>query len=209
MKNDILIGQRIHAARLARHMTQTELGDRLAVHKGTVSRWENGKIDNISLATIERLADVLSVNVAWLSGKDVPMVAEPKKHKNLVPVVGDIKGGYPIEIVEDILDYEEIDDATASKGEYIALRVKGDSMAPKISEGDVAIIHWQPTVENGQIAAVRVNEETSTLKKFYQDGSRVTLVSLNPSYPPMMYDLKDKNTKIEILGRLVELRAKF
>lgn len=207
MKNDILLGQRIQTARLARHMTQTELGDRLAVHKGTVSRWENGKIDNISLATVERLADVLAVNVAWLSGKDVPMVAEPKKHKNLVPVYGVIRAGIPIEAIQEILDYEEISEAMARDGEYLALRVKGDSMAPKISEGDVAIIRQQPTVENGQIAAVRVADDTATLKKFYQNGSQVTLVPLNPDYPTQIYDLRE--THIDIIGRLVELRAKF
>ena len=207
MKNDILIGQRIQTARLARHMTQTELGDRLAVHKGTVSRWENGKIDNISLATVERLADVLAVNIAWLSGKNAPMVAESKKPRNLVPVYGVIRAGIPIEAIQEILDYEEISEAMARDGEYLALRVKGDSMAPKISEGDVVIIRRQPTVENGQIAAVMVNGCDAALKKFYRSGDQVTLVSLNPDYAPMVYDLKE--TPVEILGRLVELRAKF
>ena len=95
----------------------------------------------------------------------------------------------------------------ARDGEYLALRVKGDSMAPKISEGDVAIIRQQPTVENGQIAAVRVADDTATLKKFYQNGSQVTLVPLNPDYPTQIYDLRE--THIDIIGRLVELRAKF
>lgn len=194
------IGERIKALRLKNNLTQAELAEKLDVTKQAVFKYENGIVTNIPSDKIEQMSQIFGVTPADLMGWT-------QSARNLVPVVGDIKGGYPIEIVEDILDYEEIDDATASKGEYIALRVKGDSMAPKISEGDVAIIHWQPTVENGQIAAVRINGETSTLKKFYQDGSRVTLVSLNPSYPPMMYDLREDD--VEILGRLVELRAKF
>ena len=123
MKNDILIGQRIHAARIARHLTLAELGDRLAVHKSTVSRWEQGKVDNISLATVAKLADVLAVNSAWLSGKNAPMVAESKKHQNLVPVYGVIRAGIPIEAIQEILDYEEISEAMARDGEYLQNRV--------------------------------------------------------------------------------------
>lgn len=194
------IGERIKAYRLRKNLTQAELAEKLNVAKQTVFKYETGIVTNIPSDKIELMSQIFGVTPAELMGwKQTPAT--------LVPVVGDIKGGYPIEIVEEILDYEEISEDMASKGEYIALRVKGDSMAPKISEGDVAIIHWQPTIENGQIAAVRINGETATLKKFYQNGSQVTLVSLNPSYPPMVYDLREDD--VEILGRLVELRAKF
>lgn len=206
MKNDRLIGQRIQMARHAKHMTQSELGERLDVHKSSISRWEQGRIGNISLATISKLADILSVSSTWLSGKDVPMIPEPAR-KYQVPVYGRIQAGIPIEAITDIVDYEEISEEMARNGEYIALRVSGGSMEPKISEGDIAVIRWQPTVENGQIAAVMVNGSDATLKKFYRDGDQVTLVSLNPNYPPMIYNLKE--TPVSILGRLVELRAKF
>lgn len=153
---------------------------------------------------IELMAEYFGITKADL-------VEEPKKKttKYQVPVYGRIQAGIPIEAITDIVDYEEISEEMARNGEYIGIRVSGNSMEPKISEGDIAIIRWQPTVENGQIAAVRVNGSDAALKKFYQSGSQVTLVSFNPNFPPMIYDLKDPYTSIDIIGRLVELRAKF
>jgi len=207
MKNEVLIGQRIQNARKARHLSLLDLGQRLGVHKSTVSRWERGVVDNISLATISKLADVLQVNSAWLAGKDAPMILPDKNDRKFVPVYGRIRGGIPIEAIQEILDYEEITEEMARNGDYIALRVTGDSMAPRIAEGDVVIIRCQPTVENGEIAAVMVNGSDATLKKFYRSGDQVTLVSLNPNYTPLVYDLSE--TPVSILGRLVELRAKY
>ena len=153
--------------------------------------------------------DKIELMAAYFGVSKSDLVEAPTKNlnKHLVPVYGVIRAGIPIEAIQDILDYEEISEAMARNGEYIALRIKGDSMGPKISDGDVVIIRRQPTVENGEIAAVMVNGSDAALKKFYRSGDQVTLVSLNPDYAPMVYDLKE--TPVSILGRLVELRAKF
>lgn len=153
--------------------------------------------------------DKIELMAAYFGVSKSDLVEAPTKklNKHLVPVYGTIRAGIPIEAIQDILDYEEISEAMARNGEYIALRIKGDSMGPKISDGDVVIIRRQPTVENGEIAAVMVNGSDAALKKFYRSGDQVTLVSLNPDYAPMVYDLKE--TPVSILGRLVELRAKF
>lgn len=70
-----------------------------------------------------------------------------------------------MEAVENILDYEEISEDMARQGDYFALQIKGDSMEPRIKEGDVVIVRKQPDVESGEVAIVLVNGDEATIKK--------------------------------------------
>lgn len=133
-----------------------------------------------------------------------------------IPVYGCIAAGIPIEEIEDIDDWEEINYPGAVRGEYIALRIKGDSMEPRICEGDVIIIHIQPTVDNGDLAAVRVNDHytdgvcaTCKKVKFTSDGG-IMLMNINPAYEPMYFSRKQiREAGVEIIGKVVELRGKL
>ncbi len=135
----------------------------------------------------------------------------PNFSETNVPVLGDVAAGIPIETITDILDYEEISpDMIKDGSEYFALRIKGDSMEPKISEGDVVIVRKQPDVDSGQIAIVCVNGDNATCKKVMKQESGILLVANNPLYAPVFYPNEDIiNIPITILGRVVELRAKF
>ena len=109
-----------------------------------------------------------------------------------------------------ILDYEEISQEMASQGEYFALSIKGNSMEPRIAEGDVVIVRKQHIVENGELAVVLVNGNDATVKKFYMNDHGVTLISTNPAYAPFVYSKKDvEELPVQIVGKVVELRAKF
>ena len=128
----------------------------------------------------------------------------------LIPVLGYVRAGVPIEAVEEILDYEEISQEQARAGEFFALKIKGDSMEPKISEGDVVIVRKQSTVENGELAVVLVNGDDATVKKFYRSNNGVKLVSTNPKYDPFFYTPTEVDSfPVSVIGRVVELRAKF
>lgn len=188
--------------------SQIEMAKRLCVSQGTYSLWENDKvkIDNESL---QKLADFFGVTVDYLLGREDRSGLKSKRGK-WIPVYGEIAAGIPIEAIEDIIDYEEIPEEMAAQGEYIALRIKGDSMEPKISDGDVVIIRRQESVENGQIAAVMVNGDSATLKRIKQEDNGLWLISSNQAYPPIFYTRKEcEQLPVRILGRLVELRAKF
>ena len=94
--------------------------------------------------------------------------------------------------------------------EYFALQIKGQSMEPKISDGDVVIVRKQPDVDSGQIAIVCVNGDHATCKKVMKQQSGILLQPLNPAYEATFYSTEDiENIPITILGRVVELRAKF
>lgn len=127
-----------------------------------------------------------------------------------INVYGHIAAGIPIEAIEDIVDQEEISEEMLRHGEYIALRVKGDSMEPKISDGDTVIIRIQDTIENGEIAAVYVNGNDVTLKRVHIEDNGLWLIGTNPAFTPIFYTKKQcTELPVRILGKMVELRAKF
>ena len=98
----------------------------------------------------------------------------------------------------------------ASDGEYFGLQIKGHSMEPKISDGDIVIVRRQPDVDSGDIAVVLVNGDDATVKKVKKSPQGVTLIPSNPAYEPMYYtNAEIESLPVQILGRVVELRAKF
>lgn len=184
---------------------------------------------------LKAIADYLNVQSAYLTGesefktkeemfafldekynkdgklaKQVKKIEELDKKGKIIPVLGDVAAGVPIEAVEDILDYEEISNVMAKTGEYFGLRIKGDSMSPRIVEGDVVIVRQQNYADNGDLVIVLVNGDSATCKRLmkYKDG--ISLISFNPAYEPMTFS-KDEiiNKPIKIIGKVVENRQKY
>lgn len=188
--------------------SQKEIAITIGVSGPTVSEWESGK-KTPSGKNLIALSNLFGVSTDFLLGNDNNnSTTSPKGIK--IPVLGRVAAGIPIEAIEEILDYEEIDDAMAKTGDFFALRIAGTSMEPKFSEGDVVIVRKQDSVESGEIAVVLVNGDDATCKKVMIHDNGLSLVSLNPSYAPMFFTDKEVSTlPVQILGRVVELRAKF
>ena len=128
-----------------------------------------------------------------------------------VPVLGDVAAGIPIEAVENIVDYEEIDSSMASTGEFFGLRIKGSSMEPRIRDGDVVIVRRQEDAETSDTAVILVNGDSATVKRIKKepDGS-LWLLPNNPAYDPQHYSPAEIATlPVRIIGKVVELRGKF
>lgn len=128
-----------------------------------------------------------------------------------IPVLGRVVAGMPISAYQDVIDYEEITREMAESGEFYALRVRGQSMEPRICEGDTVIIKVQPDVESGDIAVVLVNGDEATLKQVYKSDAGITLVAFNPAvYEPKFYTNKQiKALPVIISGKMVEFRARY
>lgn len=127
-----------------------------------------------------------------------------------IPVYGSVAAGIPIEAITDIEDYEEITEDMARQGEYAALKIKGNSMLPRMANGDVVIVRLQDDVDTGDIAIVLVNNEEAICKKVKKTPDGIMLISTNPEYEPMFYTNKDIAEKpVRVWGKVVELRAKF
>ncbi len=194
--------------RKSKGLTQAEVAKYIGISQNNYSYWESGKvkIDNDSL---KKLADYFNVSVDYLLDRETPNVGNQGRGVK-IPVYGEIAAGIPIEAIEDIIDFEEITPDLAASGEFLALAIKGDSMAPRIQSGDVVIIRRQETVENGDIAAVMVNGDSATLKRVKPDANGLWLLPLNPAFTPIFYTKKECAEKpVRILGKMIELRAKF
>ena len=135
----------------------------------------------------------------------------PKKRKGIViPVLGRVAAGIPIEAVEEIIDTEEITEEMAKTGTFFGLLIHGDSMIPNICDGDVVIVRQQDDAESGDIVVATVNGTDATCKRLrkYKDG--IELIANNPSYEPMDFSNHEIEEKpVRILGKVVELRRKF
>lgn len=181
----------------------------LGFSSGAVTSWKRGKIPHAD--KLYRIADYFGVSVDYLLGKtdtpepgtvinifDIPGI-EPMPKTKKIPLLGDIACGDPILAEENLEGYIKLDEGI--KADF-ALRCRGDSMInARIMDGDIVYIRQQPTVENGQIAAVLVDNE-ATLKRVYIKGDTIVLQPENPAYEPMIFT-KDTGTEIRILGKAV------
>lgn len=207
------IAERIREALSIRDMRQTDLVEKTGIGKSSISTYLSGAYEP-KQRNIYKLAEALNVNEAWLMGADVPIdrtETSSKSHSGIkINVLGRVAAGIPIEVVEDIIDTEEINEQLASTGDFFGLQIHGDSMEPKFSEGDIVIVRQQDDAESGDIVIATINGDEATCKRLrkYRDG--IELISNNPSYEPMFFSNKDISEKpIRIIGRVVELRAKF
>lgn len=198
---------RLKELRENKRLSQQAFANRLNISQSAVGMWESGKREP-NFETITTIAAFFDVPVDYLLGTS--NVSSIRPQGTQIPVLGTVVAGIPIEAIQDIIDYEEIDYAMSQRGEYFGLKIKGSSMEPKISENDVVIVRKQENVENGDIAIVMVNGDEATCKKVSKQPSGITLIPLNPSYEPIFYSNEEINTlPIRILGKVVELRAKF
>lgn len=194
-------------------LSQQELAKNLKISRSSIGMYETGKREP-DLETLELFADFYNVDMNTLTGKQpikettggMPPNVSPidMTHLKRIPILGRIAAGAPIYAEENIEGYTFTD--LNGGAEYFALRVRGDSMnAARINDGDLVIIRRQDIVENGEIAAVMINDQDATLKRFSREGDIVTLMpqSMNPEYKPFIYNLKD--TPVKILGRVVKV----
>lgn len=189
-------------------LTLKEVAKAVGVSEATVSRWESGNIANMGRDKINALSKVLNlspINIMGISDNtdlsftELPTNMIPIKKVHHIPVIGKIACGTPILAVENVTDNIILPDYVDAD---FALICEGDSMInAKIENGDTVFIHQQPEVENGEIAAVMINNEV-TLKKVFLSNKILKLVPANDNYEPMIYTAEEKND-IRILGKAV------
>lgn len=205
--------------RIEFNFTQEDLSKRLEISKSTVAMWETGKrLPSPELYGAR--ADVFNVDMDYLMGRTnikrkVSYNLFGKEYSSStsavsINVLGRVAAGIPINAIEEIIDTEEISEGLAKTGEFFGLQIHGNSMEPRICEGDVVIVRQQSDAESGDIVIALVNGDDATCKRLrkYRDG--IELISNNPNYEPMFFSDKDIETKpVRIIGKVVELRGKF
>ncbi len=201
------LGDKIRAAREAAGLTQEELGKKCGTTKQTIYKYEIGKITNIPLDRLEKIADIVGVTTTSLLGwepEDRPSIPTasnilPMPEMRKIPLLGTIACGAPVLAEEHIEG--QVDILVHIHADF-ALTCKGDSMInARIFDGDIVYIRQQDTVENGEIAAVLIETE-ATLKRFKRLPDRIILEPENPLYDPLVYRKEEMN-EVRILGKAV------
>lgn len=219
----VTVGERVKARREELGMSVDTLAEKIGKNRATVYRYEGKGITNMPIGVLIPLAKALSTTPAYLIGwtedKITPITSKTKSIETSIGtpynpeihdilILGQIAAGLPLYAEGNIEGYTYTD--RNGGAEYFALKVKGDSMtAAQINDGNLIIVRVQPTVENNEIAIVRINNEEATVKRFKQEGNIVHLIpqSFNPEHQVQTYNLKD--TKIEVIGKVVECRIEF
>ena len=203
-----MLSKNIKRLRKEKGLTLDELAARLGTSKQTIHRYENGIITNIPSEKVEMLAQALAVTPAELMGwsEHIPEAAGimPISVKRL-PILGDIACGEPIYATEEHESYTFANDTLDAD---FCLRAHGDSMiGARIYDGDIVFIRSQSSVDNGEIAAVIINDE-ATLKRvyFYPEEEKLILSPENPKYAPLVY-IKNELDSIKILGKAVAFQS--
>lgn len=210
--DDILsLYKNIKAKRQELGLSQEELAKKVGYRDRTsIAKIETGKVD-LSQSKIIEFANILGVTPSCLMGWDETTDKPKTKVKAVkILVLGRVAAGVPIEMIEDVLDYEEITEDMAKHGEYFALKIQGDSMTPRICNNDVVIVRQQDDAENGDIVIAAINGDDAVCKRLQKYNDGIALISLNPLYDPI-YLKKDEidGKPVRIIGKVVELRGKF
>lgn len=193
------------------HMSQADLARIMNVSTATTSNWCKG-IKLPRMDKIDKICSIFGISRSDLMDEKTDSSQDKQRIKGVqIPVLGYVRAGVPLDAVEEILDWEEIHPSMAETGDFFALKIKGDSMEPRITEGDVVIVREQPDVESGEVAIVLVNGDDATVKKLvkYENGS-IALVAFNPAYQPMLFTPEQiESLPVRVIGKVVELRGKF
>lgn len=200
------IAENIKRIRTEHGLSQAELGKIAGVSDKAVSTWELG-IKTPRMGAVEKMANYFGIAKSAIvddvqstsATSAVPPGFQPMPEMKKIPLVGSIACGTPILAQQNI---EKIVDVPENIRCDFSLTCHGDSMeGAGIHDRDVVYIRIQPEVENGEIAAVRIGEEATLKRVYYQNGT-LTLMPANAAYAPMVYTGPELND-VQIEGKAV------
>lgn len=218
-----------------RGLSANAVARELSIASGTVSEWKKGRMPQN--ATLKRIAEYFGVSVGHLTGKGIVETAEPAHRSVRVRVYdglsaeellelasvgggcdegtdGDVQSaqlssGIPLSMIDDCSEYEEISAETAGKGAYVALRLQDDAMEPRMMAGDVVIVRVGQAAEDGDTVVAFV-EGRAVCRRMKRTGEGMLLLATNQRYEPVFCSqAQTESGEVSILGRVVELRAKY
>lgn len=200
-------GDRMKLRRKELGLSAETVAERLNVSPATVYRYEKGDIEKLPGDILPILSKVLQTTPAYLMGWEedaaaynVPPGFSPMPDMDTVPLVGRIACGEPITAEENLEGYVSVPSAWRAT---FTLQCEGDSMEPTIHDGDLVAIRKDVRIENGQIAAVRIDNE-ATLKRVYLSPGRMVLQPENTTYSPIIL-VGDELQTVHIEGKAVGL----
>lgn len=202
------IGTRIRSLRKSNKLTLEELANQLnsrnsssGFTKGRLSKWENDR-EEPKLSSLNQVAQFFNVDIDYFFNESQPSNASSlPRNIARIPVIGTIACGDPIDADENIVDYINVPEPIPT--DAFALVCEGSSMEPSIIDGDKVVIEPTPDVEDGQVAAVLVDDQTkATLKRIKHIGNSIWLMPDNRDYDPIVLDAQHPG---RIIGKAIKL----
>ena len=207
------VGSRIREFRKRLGLSVDDVAEKLKKNRATIYRYESDDIENLPAPILEPLAKVLQTTPAELMGweqspvpasddlPDLPNIFPIQTKK--VPLLGTIAAGVPIYADENFDGYRE---CTEDIDADFCLKIQGDSMiGARINDGDIVFIKKQSDVDNGEIAAVLIEDE-ATLKRVYKEKDSLILQAENPKYAPIVYTA-ESYVECRIMGKAVAFQS--
>jgi repressor LexA len=201
------MGERIRQRRKDLCMTQHALAELVGVERVTIARYESGTYQPAA-KFLPFLAKALSCTTDYLNGLEEQISPHPDSGIK-IPVFNQIPQGFTFDI-GCTAGFISPADCSLCADEYFALRVMGDSMCPQVQDGDVLFIRRCDSAIDGQLALVQVNGFDATVKKIILQENGISLVSINPDYPPRFYTTQEVSAlPVRILGIVDALHRDF
>jgi len=223
------VGKRIKELRKQRGISAETIAEHLGTNPTTIYRYEKGDIEKMPITILEPIAKLLGCTPGYLMGweddkgnKVPPKDPEPRDPNKrpacfdvfvdayAIPLLGRVAAGCPLYDEGNIIGKVYVSPDLHDTDELYALTVKGDSMIPRIHDGDVLIVKHQDDADSGQLVVVQINGNEGVVKKLqkYRDG--IALVSLNPAYEPMHFSNDEiESLPVRVVGKVLEVRSKI
>lgn len=198
------VGDYIKSLRKSKGLTQEELGNMIGVKKAAVQKWESGMVQNLKRNTIKQLSDIFEVSPASFIDNDDPIESNatilPQEKIRMIPVYESVSAGFGAYADNYILEYIPLFISSDEEAHNtLCIKVQGNSMYPKIEDGDSIQVLKQDWCEPGQVAIVLIDDENAVVKKVEYDKSSITLLSFNPEYAPRVFKGAERD-RLKILG---------
>lgn len=205
MENNPEIFGRIRKQRIRLGISLQELSRRTGLNKSTLQRYETGQIDKLPLERAQLIAKGLETSVEYILGLDggnIELADADMIYS--IPVFDSVSAGFGCYADSRAVEYRPTFISNPSDAEnYLWINVKGDSMSPKIEDGDRILVRRQDSVENGSVAVVMIDDE-AVVKKIKYGKNWVELHSFNPYYPVRRFE-KSELMHLRVVGLVKEV----
>lgn len=192
--------EKLKEARKKANLSQAELAEKLNLNVRTYASYERGERD-VSTALLRSICLTLRVSSDELLNDDEPNalpLADSKIYQ--IPVFSSVSAGFGAYACSDIIDYIPLFiENPADVPDMLCIKVSGDSMHPKIENGDAVVVRKQDSVDSGSIAVVIVDGEQGFVKRVVYDDDTIELQSINPEYAPKIFKGADV-LRVRVVG---------
>lgn len=186
-------------------LTYMELEKKTGIAKSSIQRYANGSTKKIPIDAIQAIAKAVDVPATYIMGWEQNITPLSNDNVFMRPLYESVAAGFGAPAVDQIISYIPTYIHNASeKDKYIWVRVQGDSMFPKIEDGDKILIRLQDSVDSGQIGVVLIDGEEAVVKKINYGDNWIELESFNPYYPPRRFEGSDVQ-QIRVVGLVREV----